>query len=195
MTRKYTECKKGQRNFQPFIENQLVWLEGTNLHLSHPMAKLRPKQFGPFHINKVISPCVYCLNLPKHWKIHNIFHASLLSPYTKTPEHGPNYPEPPPELINDQPEYEVEQVLGFRCTVTFSFFLYTMPLLCIELLYYSRDDWDCLCTRGKAPSGLSHPSTFMHVGHHFLISHAFSIIPTLCYSLIHLPSSAPMAYL
>jgi Chromo (CHRromatin Organisation MOdifier) domain len=116
MTQKYTERKKGQCNFQPFIKSQLVWLEGTNLRLSHPTAKLCPKRFGPFHINKVISPCVYRLNLPNHWKIHNVFYASLLSPYTETPEHSPNYPEPPPELIDDQPEYEVEQVLGSQHT-------------------------------------------------------------------------------
>jgi Chromo (CHRromatin Organisation MOdifier) domain len=41
---------------------------------------------------------------------------SLLSPYTETSEHSQNYPEPLPELIDDQPEYEVEQVLGSRHT-------------------------------------------------------------------------------
>ena len=112
MTKKYMERKKGQCNFRPFAEGQLVWLEGTNLRLSHPNTKLRPKRFGPFRITHVISPCVYCLDLPIQWKIHNVFHASLLSPYNKTPEHGPNYPEPPLELIDDQPEYKVEQVLG-----------------------------------------------------------------------------------
>ena len=34
--------------------------------------------------------------------------------YNETPEHSPNYPEPPPELIDDQPEYEIEQVLESR---------------------------------------------------------------------------------
>jgi hypothetical protein len=88
MTQKYAEQKKGQHHFQPFTEGQQVWLEGTNLHLLHPMAKLCPKQFGPFHITKVISPCIYRIKLPPHWKIHDVFHASLLSPYTETPKHG-----------------------------------------------------------------------------------------------------------
>jgi Integrase zinc binding domain len=112
MTQKYAERKKGQHHFRPFAEGQQVWLEGTNLRLSHPTAKLRPKRFGPFRVTKVISPCVYRIKLPPHWKIHDVFHASLLSAYTETPEHGQNYPEPLPELIDDQPEYEVEQVLG-----------------------------------------------------------------------------------
>jgi alpha-ketoglutarate-dependent taurine dioxygenase len=50
MTQKYAERKKGQHHFRPFIEGQQVWLEGMNLCLSHPMVKLHPKQFGPFHI-------------------------------------------------------------------------------------------------------------------------------------------------
>jgi Chromo (CHRromatin Organisation MOdifier) domain len=114
MTQKYAERKKGQCHFRPFAEGQQVWLEGTNLRLSHPTTKLCPKHFGPFRITKVISPCVYRIKLPPHWKIHDVFHASLLSAYTETPEHGRNYPEPLPELIDDQPEYEVEQVLGSR---------------------------------------------------------------------------------
>jgi Chromo (CHRromatin Organisation MOdifier) domain len=35
-------------------------------------------------------------------------------PYKETEEHGPNFPEPPPELIEEQEEYEVEQVLASR---------------------------------------------------------------------------------
>lgn len=116
MTREYSKHKKGQRHFQPFTKGQKVWLEGTNLQLSHPTAKLCPKCFRPFHITKVISPYVYQIKLPPHWMIHNIFHALLLSPYTETLEHGPNYLEPPLELIDDQPKYEVERVLGSRRT-------------------------------------------------------------------------------
>jgi Chromo (CHRromatin Organisation MOdifier) domain len=118
MTQKYTERKSGQCHFRPFTEGQQVWLERTNLRLSHPAAKLRPKCFGPFHVTKVISPCMYHIKLLPHWKIHDVFHASLLSPYTETPKHGRNYPKPLLELIDNHPEYEVEQVLGshhIRC--------------------------------------------------------------------------------
>ena len=72
ITQKYTEQKKGQHHFRPFTEGQQVWLEGTNLCLSHPTAKLCPKRFGLFHITKVISPCVYHIQLPPHWKIHDV---------------------------------------------------------------------------------------------------------------------------
>jgi Chromo (CHRromatin Organisation MOdifier) domain len=61
-----------------------------------------------------MSPVVFKLQLPKTWKIHNVFHASLLTPYKKTEEHGVNLEEPPPDIINEQEEYEVEQVLDTR---------------------------------------------------------------------------------
>jgi len=52
--------------------------------------------------------------LPAGWKIHNVFHASLLLPYKETKEHGRNFEEPPPELIEGQEEYEVEEIRDKR---------------------------------------------------------------------------------
>jgi hypothetical protein len=62
----------------------------------------------------VISPVVYCLELPPLWKVLNTFHVSLLSPYKETEQHGPNFLEPPPEIIEGVKEYEVEAILGYR---------------------------------------------------------------------------------
>jgi hypothetical protein len=39
-----------------------------------------------------------------------VFHASLLSPYSETPSHGPNFSRPPHDLIDNEEEYEVEQI-------------------------------------------------------------------------------------
>jgi hypothetical protein len=62
----------------------------------------------------VISPVVYCLTLPPSWKIHNIFHMSLLTPYKEMEEHGTNFTNPPPELIKEYEKYKVEQILTSR---------------------------------------------------------------------------------
>jgi hypothetical protein len=35
-------------------------------------------------------------------------------PYVKMELHSPNYPEPPPEIIKGDPEFEVEQIVGSR---------------------------------------------------------------------------------
>jgi Chromo (CHRromatin Organisation MOdifier) domain len=54
----------------------------------------------------------YQLKLPPHWKIHDTFHAKLLTPYKQTDKYGPNFLEPPPELLDGEPEWEVEEIMG-----------------------------------------------------------------------------------
>jgi len=87
-----------------------VWLEGKNLRLPYQATKLVPKRYRPFKIIKEISPMAYQLALPLTWKIHDTFHASLLSPYRKTSAYSPNFSQPPPDLINNEEQYEVEQI-------------------------------------------------------------------------------------
>ena len=91
-----------------------VWLEGKNLQLPHQVTKLAPKRYGPFKIIKEISPVAYRLQLPLTWMIHNVFHALLLSPYSETPSHGPNFARLPPDLIGGEEEYEVESIRSHR---------------------------------------------------------------------------------
>ena len=44
-------------------------------------------------------------------KIHDVFHVDLLIPYKETEAYGDAYPQPPPELIDGQEEYEVEEII------------------------------------------------------------------------------------
>ena len=60
---------------------------------------------------KVLSSTSYQLQIPRSWKIHPVFHASLLTLYKENDIHGPNFPEPPPDLINEEEEYEIEWIL------------------------------------------------------------------------------------
>jgi hypothetical protein len=85
-----------------------------NLKASHPTKKFTPRRYGLFTITDVISPVVYHLTLPLLWKIHNVFHILLLTPYKEMEEHSTNFAKPPPELIEEHEEYEVEQILASR---------------------------------------------------------------------------------
>jgi Chromo (CHRromatin Organisation MOdifier) domain len=106
--------KKGQRHYHGHAVRDQVWLKGINLKLTHPKAKLDAKRYGPFRITKEVSPVVFQLALPPQWRIHNMFHASLLTPYKEMEEHRENFMQPPPELIKGQEEFEVEQILNSR---------------------------------------------------------------------------------
>jgi hypothetical protein len=106
--------KKGQHHYQGHTVGNMVWLEGANLKLMHPKSKLDAKRYGPFPITKEVSPVVFQLTLPPQWHIHNVFHTSLLMPYKETEEHGDNFAQPPPELVDGQEKYEVEQIMNSR---------------------------------------------------------------------------------
>jgi hypothetical protein len=94
-----------------YKEGDQVWLKGHNLHINQLAAKLAPRQHGPFTVAQVMSPMSYRLDLPLQWRIHLVFHIDLLSPYRKTEVHRINYQHPPPELIDNEEEYEVETIL------------------------------------------------------------------------------------
>jgi len=64
----------------------LVMLNGRNIKTRRPTKKLDQKNHGPFQIEKIVSPLAVRLTLPRKWKIHNVFHVSLLEPF-RTSEH------------------------------------------------------------------------------------------------------------
>jgi hypothetical protein len=97
------KAKRGT-NYKPYQEQDRVWLEATNLKTTHPTTKLAPKRYGPFTITKKVLDVVFQLELPHQWKVHNVFHASLLTPYVETWK--PNYTDPttPNPLLTSQKE-------------------------------------------------------------------------------------------
>jgi len=106
---------KEKPRYVPFAVNSKVWLEGTNLRLpSNTTPKLSPRRYGPFKVVSQISKVAYKLELPPTWKIHDVVHASLLTPYKETDQHGPNFIEPPPDILEGEPEWEVKKILKER---------------------------------------------------------------------------------
>ena len=96
-----------------FTEGQKVWLDTRNFQVMYNK-KIRPEHNGLFTIKKVKGPLTYQLELPKTWKIYDTFHAVHLSPYKETPQYGPNRTRPPPELIDNEEEYEVDHIVRHK---------------------------------------------------------------------------------
>jgi transposase InsO family protein len=99
---------------KPYKVGDKVWLSTQNLTIPGRPRKLAPRRTGPLIVLKVVGPVTYKLKLPRQWKIHDTFHASYLSPYKETDFHGPNHPEPPPDILNGEEHYEVEAILDHK---------------------------------------------------------------------------------
>ena len=99
--------------YKKFEVGDKVWLDAQNLHLK-TTHKLMPQRLRPFEIIEEISPVVYKLKLPEAWRVHNVFHTSLLTPQVITPEYGTPADPPLPELVDGESEYEVEAILQHK---------------------------------------------------------------------------------
>ncbi|KAF8638134.1 hypothetical protein AX16_010568 [Volvariella volvacea WC 439] len=108
---KINMTKWNHTSYTPFKVGEQVWLEAKNLKTHRIAKKLAPKHEGPFKIIKVLGPITFQLELPEQWKIHNVFHTSLLTPYKENNIHGPNFLMPPSDIINDEEEWEVENII------------------------------------------------------------------------------------
>ena len=75
---------------------------------------MKPKREGPFTITKVLGPVTYRLDLPKTWRIHNVFNVVLLRRYKENKVYGQNLTKPPPELLEGEEVYEVEAILNHQ---------------------------------------------------------------------------------
>jgi len=97
---------------QPSIEvGDLVMLNAKNIRTKRPSKKLSPKQYGPFKVLEKKGSRAYKLEISPRWKIHPVFHVSLLEPYRAT--NRPNSEQPPrdPEDIEGDLEWEVERII------------------------------------------------------------------------------------
>jgi len=106
---------KKRRNPQGLKVGDHVWLENKNIHLNRLSKKLDNKRYGLFKILKDIGSGAFELELPEGWMIHNVFNEDLLTQCVKLKFQGQHKdPTPPPMIINEEEEYEVEEVWKHR---------------------------------------------------------------------------------
>jgi hypothetical protein len=55
-----------------------VWLNRINIRTTRPAIKFDDKYLGPFKILEAVIDVSFRLQLPPDWKIHDVFHVSLL---------------------------------------------------------------------------------------------------------------------
>jgi len=71
--------------------------------------KLKPRKLGPYKILEKVLPVTYKIDFPKNIRIH----VSELEPYYEDTFKRKKEP-PPPIIVNDEKEYEIEEILDKR---------------------------------------------------------------------------------
>ena len=97
---------------QPDIQvGDRVMLNAKNIRTKRPSKKLAPKMYGPYTVLEKRGDRAYKLDISARWKIHPVFHVSLLEPYRVSVR--PNRGQPPqePEEVEGDLEWEVEKIV------------------------------------------------------------------------------------
>jgi hypothetical protein len=111
-----TAYDRGLKTKEPIKVGDLVWLESTNIRTDRPSKKLSERRYGPYKVLAPKGETSYQLSLPPQMEcMHDVFHASYLTPYkgAKFPSQKQK-PPPPPEIIGDELEYEVQSIINSR---------------------------------------------------------------------------------
>ena len=84
---KYYDCLR--KKVPPYSVGDLVMLIGKNIRKRRAAKKLDAKLFGPFKVVRLVGQGGQSveLELPQRWRLHNVFHTSLIEP-CRTSVHG-----------------------------------------------------------------------------------------------------------
>ena len=102
-----------------FKVGDLVMLNARNIRQKRPSKKLADRLLGPFKILQIVGnhKQAYKLELPETWRIHPVFHVSLLERYHRRP--GTTVEPTAVEVDSDGDEHwEVEAILADRKSIS-----------------------------------------------------------------------------
>lgn len=109
-----TQADRRRTEFPRYKDGDKVWLSTQHLKLSCPSRKLGPRYLGPFEIVSMVNNVAAKLQLPTSLGIHPVFHVSLLKPHRANPFPDRAPAPPPPIQVNNDDEYEVQEILDSR---------------------------------------------------------------------------------
>jgi len=91
----------------------MVFLSSRNIKTARPSKELDDKMLGPFKVLEAVGTS-YRLQLPTTMRIHDVFHPSLLRKAAEDPLPGQINEPPQPVAVDDEEEWEVDDILGSR---------------------------------------------------------------------------------
>ena len=94
----------------------MVYLDSTDIQTTRPSKKLSHRRLGPYPVDRRVGKYAYRLTLPLSMRrLHPVFNIVKLTLAPEDPITGRRpVPPPPPELIDGEDEYVVEEILDSR---------------------------------------------------------------------------------
>ena len=112
-----TQAEQADKDCLPAPTYQIgdeVWLLRQHIQTTRPSSKLDFKRLGHFKITQKIPSHEYKLDLPTSIKCHPVFHVPEVVPAANNPLAGQKQPAPPPIIVDDNVEFEVEELLDSK---------------------------------------------------------------------------------
>ncbi|MBW0504244.1 hypothetical protein O181_043959 [Austropuccinia psidii MF-1] len=112
--RRFNKYADRNRSIPPdFQPGNKAWLASKDIKTTIPTKRLSKRWLGTFEVIKKIGTHAYHLKLPQKWKsVHPVFHVSLLEVVKQSSIPNCHRFPPPPALVEEQEEWEVDQVLN-----------------------------------------------------------------------------------
>ena len=111
--RRYAKQANKHRREIDFGVGDKVWVFTKYWKTDRPSRKLADQMSGPYKIIEQIGHS-FKLQLPDSIKVHPVFHADRLRKDPDNPLPGQQNADLPPVQVDDQEEYEVDQVLAVK---------------------------------------------------------------------------------
>jgi len=106
--RYYDQKAKQERDLKI---GDMVMLNTKNIRTKRPTKKVVPKLYSHFGILEQRGDLAYKVELSERWKMHPVFHISLLEPYQTSIRPGREQAHMEPEEINSDLEWQVEKTI------------------------------------------------------------------------------------